>query len=147
MASTPQNNKAAGPELSVAAPIAAATAVYEGDLVKVSSNLIVAVAAVADVVHAMSLDSNPVASLGDQLTRISVLRPGAGVLVRLPLKNGDTIAYDDLVYIGSNVATNPQEISSSSANSAAKVGRCREVASFAGDGSKRALIEFLGASA
>lgn len=149
MASTAQNNFVAGPRLAVAAPKTSTVDFNQGDLLKTGSNLVLAVAAVADVVFGMSDDTNPVAAIGDDLTAVAVLRPGPGVLVRLPLKEGDTLAFDDIAYISSNVATNPQEISSSSASSAAKVGRCRELASVtqASGGTTRVLIEFLGAAA
>ncbi len=148
MASTAQNNYAGGPRNVVAAPCST-NDINQGDLVKISSNLIAVVAAVADVVHGISDDTSPVASLGGDLTACAVLRPGPGVLVRLPLKSGDTPAYGDQLYISSNVATNPQEVSTSSANSAAKVGMCREitaVTSGLSDGTFRVLVEFLGAA-
>lgn len=147
MASTPQNNHSSGPRLVETAPKGAAVAVNQGDLVKVSSNLALPLAAVSDVVHGMSDDTSPVSSLLDTLTRIAVLRPGAGVNVKLTLKSGDTVGYDDLIYVSSNVATNPQEVSTDSSGSAAKVGRVRETSSVTGDGSARILIEFLGAAA
>ncbi len=147
MASTAKNNHVSGPRLAVAAPKTGSVDFNQGDILKVASNLVLAVAAVADVVHGIADDTNPVASLGDDLTRVAVLRPGVGVIVKLPLKSGDTVAYDDVVYISSNVASNPQEVSSSSANSAAKVGRCRELASVTAGASTQIIVEFLGADA
>ncbi len=145
MASTAQNNFAGGPRLTVAAPCST-NDLNQGDLVKISSNLIAVVGAVADVVHGIVDDTTPVSSLGGDLAAVAVLRPGPGVLVRLPLKSGDTPAYGDQLYISSNVATNAQEVSTSSANSAAKVGMCRELALVTGDGTLRVLVEFLGAA-
>lgn len=149
MASTPQNNLVAGPRLIMTAPKTGSVAVNQGDMIKTGSNLVLPLAAVSDVVEGISEETSPVTSLLDTLTQISYARPGSGVLVRLPLKVGDTLAYDDLVYVSSNVGTNPQEVSSSSAASAAKVGRCRELASVtqAVGGTARVLIEFLGAAA
>lgn len=147
MASTKQNNFASGPRLAETAPISSATSINQGDLLKVASNLALPLAAVADAVHGMADESNPTASLLDTVDKVTVLRPGPGVNVFLPLKSGDTVAYDDLVYVSSNVATNPQEVSTDSSSSAAKVGRVRELASITGDGSKRILVEFLGAAA
>lgn len=146
MASTKANRHAAGPRLAVAAPCASSATFNQGDLVKVASNLIVVLAAVSDVVHGIVDDSNPVASLGDTLTKVAILRPGPGVLVKLPLKSGDTVAYGDQVYVSSNVATNPQEVSTSSGSSAAKVGIVREMASVTAGASTLILIEFLGAA-
>lgn len=146
MASTPQNVFVAGPILNDTAPCASSAVFNQGDIVKVSSNLLVVAAAVADVIHGIVDATNPTTSLLDTVTRAVVLRPGPGVLVRLPLKSGDVRAYDDLVYISSNVATNPQEVSSSSASSASIVGRCRELASVTGDGLTRILVEFTAAA-
>ncbi len=146
MASTAQNNHAAGPRLAIAAPCDSTATFNAGDIVKITSNKIVVIAAVADVVHAIVDDSNPVTSIGDKLTAVAVLRPGPGVLIRLPLKTGDTPSYGDQLYISSNVATNPQEVSTSSANSAAKVGIYRGLALATGDGVARVLVEFLGAA-
>lgn len=145
MASTAQNNYAAGPRNVVSGPCST-NDINQGDIVKVSSNLIAVAAAVSDVVHGISDDTSPVASIGGDLTSVAVLRPGPGVLVRLPLKSGDAPAYGDQLYISSNVATNPQEVSTSSAASAAKVGICRELATVTGDGTLRVLVEFLGAA-
>lgn len=137
MASTP-SNAYAGPKDVLEAPVSASQAMNQGDIVKVASNLVLPVAAVADTVFGIVDETNPVASLGDDLTKVSVLRSGIFFLV---LKNGDSINFDDVVYISSNVATNPQEVSTSSANSATKVGHSRELASITGDGSKRVKIE------
>lgn len=148
MASTAANRFAAGQYLTYAAPKTGSQAINQGDLLKVSSNLVVPISGVTDVVTAISEETSPVASLGDTLTKISVIRPGPGVLVRLPLKASDAPSFGDQLYISSNVATNPQEVSTSSANSAAKVGICRELATVTGasDGSTLVLVEFLGAA-
>lgn len=146
-----QNAFRGGPRLAVACPKTGSVAVNQGDFVKIASNLVLAIAAVADAVFGFSEDQSPAASIGDQLTEIAVLRPGPGVLSAHPLKLSDTVAYDDLVYVSSNVATAPGEISSSSANSAAKVGRVRDRRAFGatitGDGVTPVVIEFLGANA
>lgn len=147
MASTAQNNFSSGPRLAETAPISTATSINQGDLLKIASNLALPVAAVGDTVHGMADETNPASSLLDTTNRTCVLRPGNGVNVKLPLKSGDSVNYDDLVYISSNVATNPQEISTSSGGGAAKVGRVRELAAVTGDGSTRILVEFLGAAA
>lgn len=146
MASIPQNNFAAGPRLIVTGPFAPSVDFNQGDLVKVASNALAPLAAVADAVHGMIDETNPTTSLLDTVTKASVLRPGAGVLVRLELKSGDTAAYGDQLYLSSNVATNPQEVSTDSSNSAAKVGVCRELSPVTGtSGRVRILVEFLGA--
>lgn len=146
MASTPQNAYSAGPRLIVTAPCDSTAVFNQGDIAKISSNKAVVVAAVADVVHAIFEETNPTTSLLDTVTKAALIRPGSGVLVRLPLKSGDAPAYGDQLYISSNVATNPSEVSTSSANSAAKVGICRELAATTGDGVFRVLVEFLGAA-
>lgn len=145
MASTPQNNYAAGPRLIVAAPFASSVALNQGDICKIASNALAPLAAVSDVVFGIVDETNPIASIGGTITQASVLRPDAGVLVRLPLKSGDTPSYGDQLYVSSNVATNPQEVSTSSANSAAKVGFCRELTAQTSDGTNRILVEFVAA--
>lgn len=142
MASTAQNNYAAGPLLIDTAPCSASAAFNQGDFAKVSSNLAVVIAAVGDTIHGMFDTTNPTSSLLDTVTKATIIRPGVGVLIRVPLKSGDTRAYDDIVYVSTNVATNPQEVSSSSGGGASIVGRCRELASVTGDGSTRILVEF-----
>lgn len=146
MASTAQNNFIAGPRNVVTAPCDSTAVFNQGDLVKVSSNKAVVLAAVSDTILGMVDETNPTSSLGDKVTAAAVIRPGVGVMVRLPLKNGDSRNFGDLVYVSSNVGTNPQEVSSSSASSASIVGYCREAASVTGDGTTRILVEFTAAA-
>lgn len=143
MASTAQNNHAAGPRLVVTSPIAGATVINQGDLCKIVANLVVAQAGVTDPIHGMIDDSNPVAGLADQLTKVAVLRPGAGVHIRLKLKNGESVNFNDLVYLDT---TDPQTVSTASGGGALVVGRVRELAAVTGDGSTRILIEFTAAA-
>lgn len=145
MASTPQNNFASGPRVIVVAPFASSVAFNQGDIVKFASNAMAPLAAVADVVAGMVDETNPTSSLGDKVTKAGVIRPGPGVMIRLPLKSGDTPNFGDQLYVSSNVATNPQEVSTSSANSAAKVGFCRELSAQTSDGTNRILVEFVAA--
>lgn len=145
MASTPQNNHAGGPRLAIVVPFASTVAFNQGDIAKVSSNAAAPVAAVSDVVFGIFDETNPTASLADKVTAATVIRPDTGTLCYFTLKSGDTANFNDQLYISSNVATNPQEVSTSSANSASKVGFMRELVAVTGDGTKRVLVEFVGA--
>lgn len=116
--STVQNNFAAASD-EVTAPIAAATAVNQGDFVKVVSNLIVPIAAATDTAFGVAGFTNPTVSLLDKVTSGKVSKRG---LFWFYLNTGDTVGFDDLVYL----TTDPQVVTSSSAGGATKAGRVRE---------------------
>lgn len=133
MATTAQNNDAADQEY-VQAPISANQAINSGDLCKVSSNLIVPVTAGTDSVHGVCADTNPVASLADKLTVVTVKRRG---LFKAIVKNGDAVAYDTPMYVGADAQT----LTITDPGGGKICARCRELASVTGDGSTRYLFE------
>lgn len=124
--SNPTNNYVSGSD-SITAPKAAAQAVNQGDFVKVSSNLIVPVAAATDVPIGVARDTSPVVSLLDQLTQVGVIR--AGAIVYQYLKAGDTANFGDALYLE---GSDPQVVTTSSGGGATKVGYCREQAALLG---------------
>lgn len=133
--SSPQNSAAYSNDV-LQAPKSAAQAVNAGDLVKIASNLIVPISAATDVPVGVCEDTSPVVSLSDQLTVVRVVRRGVRYLY---LKAADVAAFGDQLY----ATADPQIVTTSSAGSAQKVGRCRELASVtgaAGDTS-RILVE------
>ena len=111
----------------VTAPIATSQAINQGDLVKIASNLAVPCDTPAtDVVHGVSMDTNPVSSLGDTLNKISVRRSG---IHKFYLPTG-TANYDDPVYLTS---TNAQTVTVSSPGTGAWiVGYCRNLTAVVG---------------
>ena len=135
MATTPQQNFAHDSDRTTA-PIDPNTVINQGDLVKISSNLATPITASADQVFGVAADSNPVASLGDKLSSIGVIRRG---VVRLFLKASDSVAYDGKVWF----VTDAQHVTSVDPTSSKAVGRCRELSAVTGaaDGSTRILVE------
>lgn len=133
---TAQNNQATNAD-RVTAPISSSQAINQGDLVKISSNLAVPVNGATDTVFGMSDETNPTSSLLDTVTRIQVIRPSR-VTVFLVLKNGDTANFNDSLYL---TGSNAQEVTTSSGGGATKVGACRELSAFAGDGTSRLRVE------
>lgn len=133
---TAQNNEASRAE-RITAPISSAQAINQGDLVKTSSNLAVPISGATDTVLGMADESNPTSSLLDTVTKIAVIRPSK-VVVFLVLKNGDTANFDDSLYL---TGSNAQEVTTSSGGGATKVGACRELAAFAGNGTARLRVE------
>ena len=136
-ATSPRNAGASENIQSIFAPISAAFAVNQGDFVIITSNLIALPAAVNATPIGIADMTNPVTSIGGDVNPLSirVIRKG---LVFLKIKNGDTPAFDDALYLSD---VDNQTVTTSSANSATKVARCRELSAFTGDGSKLALCE------
>ena len=133
--STAQQNFAAE-NLEVSAPLSPSQAINQGDIVKVSSNLIVPISGATDVPHGVAGGTNPVSSIGDTLSSMIVYRKG---LFYFFLKASDTANYDDALYL----TAAPQTLTTSSAGSAVKVARCRELAAVTGAASDvtRILVE------
>lgn len=134
--STIQNNVAALKVSAIEAPIAPAQAINQGDMVKIVANLAVPVAGATDTVIGFSDDSNPVASLLDQLSKITVNLNAPINVAFLPIKAADAPNFWDALY----ATADPQILTTSSGGGATKVGRCLELAAFTGDGVARAKV-------
>ncbi len=130
---TAQNNAYADQEV-VQAPKSSSQAINSGDLVMVSSNLVVPATSGLSC-FGVSEDTSPVASLGDLLTTIVVRRRG---LFKFVVKSGDTVAFDTPVYVGADAQT----VTITDPGSGKIIARCRELASVTGDGVARYLFEF-----
>lgn len=110
----------------VVAPKAAAQAINQGDILKVAANLVVPCDTPAtDIPFGIAGQTSPVASLGDELTSMSVIREG---VVFLFLKAADVAAFDDKVYL----TADPQVVTVTQPGAGVAVGRCRELASVTG---------------
>lgn len=132
--SSPMNNALSDSEV-VEAPKAAATAVNSGDLVKISSGLVVPIAAGTDATFGVCEDTSPVTSLLDQLSTVVVRRRG---LVRLFLLAGDVVNFNDKLY---PTATDPQVVTVTDPGSGVPCGRCRELSSVTGAASNVTRIK------
>jgi hypothetical protein len=134
MATTPQQNYAQDSDRG-AIGINPATAVNQGDLVKVVAGLATPITADTDQVYGVSADTNPVASLGDSLSQIVVIRRG---VVRLFGLAGDTFTPNAKVWF----VTDAQTVTSVDPGGSAKVaGRVREVSAVTAVAGTRVLIE------
>lgn len=124
----PRNAFIADSVTRVAAPISPSQALNQGDMVKISGGLVVPVTTPGtDALFGVADTTNPVTSLLDQLSTISVIRRG---IVRMILTNGDAVVYDTPLYIGADAQT----VTVVQPGSAAPIGRCRELVGFTGDG-------------
>lgn len=130
MATTAQNNVAALGVNAITAPIDTTAVINQGDILKVSSNKVVVITAATDVAVGFSDDTNPVSSLGDKLTKVSMNLLIPINIALLPVKSGDTPNFWDALYL----TADGQIVTTSSAGSAVKIGRCLELAQVTGDG-------------
>lgn len=133
-----QNNVAALKVAAIEAPISPAQAINQGDLVKVTANLAVPVTGATDTPIGWSDDKNPVASLLDTLSKITVNLFTPIDVGFFPIKSGDTPGFWDALYL----TADGQILTTASGGGATKVGRCLELSTFTGDGATRAKVGF-----
>jgi hypothetical protein len=134
--STSQNNVAALGVKVIEAPCDGAAVINQGDILKVSSNKVVVITAATDTPIGFSDDKNPVAGLGDQLTKVIVnlLRPINTAY--LPIKAADTPNFWDALY----ATADGQILTTSSGGGATQVGRFLGLSQVTGDDSTRHLV-------
>ena len=149
--STAQNNIATERADRLIVPIAASTAINQGDFLEITSNLGVASSTASDTAIGIVDDTNPIASLGGDNN--PNLRGAAGAvsvvpigkykgcaIVFLPLADGRTSSFFDQVLRTANA----QIVSDTGGGTA--IGRCLELTTFTGDGSTRMKVLLCGAN-
>lgn len=132
---TPQQNFAFAAN-TVVVGINPATAINQGDILKVVAGLAEPITANTDVPFGVAGDTNPVVSLGDTLTKVNVIRAG---VVRLFGKASELFTPNAKVWYD----TNAQTVTAVDPGGAVVLGRVREIVAVtaAADGSTRVLIE------
>ncbi len=127
--STPKQNFKKSALENVAVPIDSSTEINQGDLIQIVSNLGEPASDATKAVHGVSVDTNPVASIGDLLTRISVARGGA--IFSFLLEGSGSVNYNDSLYLGSD----PQSLTNVAPMSGVVIAKARNlVAVVAGAG-------------